>query len=568
MNPEQMAAMFVEGLKSGAIGPTVVDSWDLPGPEPKDDPVARRAWAQRRAAMFSAAPSLIAEYVAALQGAIEDWEVAELGRVLLEAQVFISRIKEYLVPAHERVKAGDVVSDFFALDEGLEPARGMDLALLRENAQDTEALMTSVVSDVLQVARMSWRHGVPQKAAAAAPEPMIEGNEDAFEAHLQEIVEALVERVRNQPKSEVEDDPLDPDLDKKMSRRLAGAGRRRLHHGDIPDEDVFAEFLAHRYAYSPEVPLFAKALRTNGYSKERSHAFETRAGLSFHIVMPSEEEVGSKPPILVFRGTQLDDLNDIRTDLEFQIGQTHFDAVKSLGVGDMLLGAAKDAGGLAPIITGHSLGGALAQLTAATWPARVGGVVTFQAPGLTRAHHRRATEGFARLSKVPPVRHYIADRDIVHQVGQRHLPGETVLVTGIHVDRGEGYTWGLSHTDLLLADHGMRQKVVDLGLAAIWSPHTLSGFTMLPEHPTKKGSGLEMARGGLSLSLRYGKQFLVGPRDPATLVSRARELAAQGLDQETPSLAKASVEVAANVVTSASRAVRIQVKKLGQRGEE
>ena len=78
---------------------------------------------------------------------------------------------------------------------------------------------------------------------------------------------------------------------------------------------------------------------------------------------------------------------------------------------------------LAPHITGHSLGGALAQWLAADYATvgNLGDVVTFNAPGIGRA---AATTD---LSKVAAVRHYVTSTDIVSLAGEAFLPGRTVI---------------------------------------------------------------------------------------------------------------------------------------------
>jgi hypothetical protein len=504
----------------------------------------------------------VSEYLAAIQGAIDRWDHKELGLVMLEAGVYIGWLKQILAPMVERDASGGTVAGIFRLSETLTHARGVDLATIRENKNTTGDVMDGVLADVMQLTALAWRDGIPQRAAGEAPNAPSRHEALLFEAKVLERARDLAHKLETHAPDQMANDPLIPDLEAQIDRRLAGPGHRRLTHADIPDQHILYEFLAHRFAYDTSLPLFGRAVARNGYSKEESYEFETRAGLSFSILMPRPDRLGELPPVVVFRGTQLDDLNDIRTDLEFQIGATHFTAVEELGLGEMLLGAANDAGGLLPHLTGHSLGGALAQLTAARWPERVGAVVTFQAPGLTRGAFKEAERRIARLpGGGPTVRHYIADHDLVHEAGQRHLTGETVLVTGLHVDKGEGWVWGLGHTDLLLSGHRMRERVVKLGLAAIWSPHTLSAFAMLPVHPTTLGSGLELARGGASLGMAFVKGMLIGPRDPASVVGRAREIVAKGLAQDEPSLRRGSLEIATNVALATQRELMRQVRK-------
>lgn len=566
-DPEQraMAQMFVKGLSEGTIPPTVVADWYLPPPPPSPD--ASQAdiveYVQRRGRMFAATPSLLCEYLAAIQQAVDAWDHQRLGLVFLEAMVFIDHVDLHLVPAAVAAADGETIAALFRLDESLAVAQGIDLARLREGRQAVGGMMDRVLNAVLLVATPAWRGGVPQEAARERPEAVSgpKGGPQglaAFRLEVQRRAEALSRLLRDHEPHEVPATPLIPDLDRQMRRRLFPGAP--LSHESIPDAHIFAEFLAHRYAYDADLLLYREALRRNGYAPERSHAFETREGLTFYIVMPAEGR-RDLPPWVVFRGTRVDDLNDIRTDLEFQIGHRHFHAVMELGLGEMLAGAARDAGGIKPKVTGHSLGGALAQLAATMWPERIGEVVTFQAPGLTRVNFHRAQERLA-AGPAPTVTHYIGDADVVHEAGQRHLPGRTVLVTGMHVDRGTGASWGMGHSDLLLAGHRMCHRLVTLGLAGMWQTHTLAGYAELPTHPTTLGSGYELARGGLSLSLEFWKETVLGSKRPSALLERARHIVGKGLDQDAPSLRRGALEIAKTVAGSAVRAATRSVRRV------
>jgi len=559
-DPQQreMAMMFVRGLSDGTIPPTIVADWYLPPdpPSPEAPQADIVAYVQRRGRMFAATPSIICEYLAAVQQAIDAWDYQRMGLVFLEAMVFIDKVEQHLVPSAIAAAQGETIASLFRLDESLAAAQGIDLARLREGRHRIGGMMDRVLGDVVLLATPAWREGVPLEAAKEAPRE-VKGpaggprGMDAFRDEVQRRAEALSRQIRDHAREDVAIRPLYSDLDRRMRKRLIPG--KPLAHEAIPDHHIFAEFLAHRYAYDADLLLYQEGLRRNGYDPARSHAFETREGLTFYIVMPSEKRIGELPPWVVFRGTRVDDLNDIRTDLEFQIGDTHFEAVRELGLGEMLAGAARDAGGMKPKVTGHSLGGALAQLTATAWPERLAEVVTFQAPGLTRFHFREAEERFA-ARPAPDVIHYIGDADVVHEAGQRHLPGRTVLVTGLHVDRGEGSTWGMGHSALLLANHRMCSRLVRLGLAGMWQPHTLAGYAELPTHPTTLGSGYELARGGLSLYLEFWKETVLGSKRPTALLRRARDLVAKGLDQDSPSLRWGAVEVTKTVAGSAIRA--------------
>src|SRR6185312_16300137 len=87
---------------------------------------------------------------------------------------------------------------------------------------------------------------------------------------------------------------------------------------------------------------------------------------------------GPPPPVLAFRGTA--EKRGVQDDVnKHGVGAYQF-ASNEAKVLAML-----DAAGGKVISTGHSLGGALAQLTAAHYPGNVSRVVTFQSPGIPKA---------------------------------------------------------------------------------------------------------------------------------------------------------------------------------------
>jgi hypothetical protein len=79
-------------------------------------------------------------------------------------------------------------------------------------------------------------------------------------------------------------------------------------------------------------------------------------------------------------------------------------------------------------VTGHSLGGALAQLTAAMYPGLVGEVVTFQSPGIPssivaslKTHNDKANSRDEIAST-----HYQVEGDLIDEIGRAHTPGIVV----------------------------------------------------------------------------------------------------------------------------------------------
>ncbi|MGK7945679.1 MAG: SBBP repeat-containing protein [Microcystaceae cyanobacterium] len=131
-----------------------------------------------------------------------------------------------------------------------------------------------------------------------------------------------------------------------------------------------------------------------------------------------------KPPVLVFRGTN--DLLDVADDLNPQgIGRKQFDH-KKIEIRDWLVKAERDKG-IKPDVIGHSLGGALAQLTATEWTDKVGKVVTFNTPGIGS---QNVNDFIIRGGYNLTVVHYITEKDPVSYAGESFLPGTVIKIAG------------------------------------------------------------------------------------------------------------------------------------------
>jgi triacylglycerol lipase len=170
-------------------------------------------------------------------------------------------------------------------------------------------------------------------------------------------------------------------------------------------------------------------------------------------------------PYIAFRGTQADKLEDILSDLRFLpvrwSGQGHvhsgflraLDSVRE-DIEDWLTPHLESA----CVVTGHSLGAALATLMAA----RLGyaELVTFGSP-------RVGTAAFARMFTDRPVRRYVDCADVVTRVppplGYKHI------CRMIYVDRD-----GLAHAETP-------------GIISIFTDRLLAYFRHLRRHALRKG---------------------------------------------------------------------------------
>jgi len=212
----------------------------------------------------------------------------------------------------------------------------------------------------------------------------------------------------------------------------------------IPPYHVILEQLAHNYAYhsgdlsdvkdlegkSDAKYLEQARLKKIGY--ERKQVVESAAtGFQVTLFMPVIEMRGKSAdpaslglpadlrlrPVLAFRGT--DGGPDIADDANpAGIGSFQF-AMHEEEIGG-LIAKANGSGQGAPDLTGHSLGGALAQRAAARFTGEIHDIVTFQAPGIGA--------DAAKVGEEHTSTHYMMARDLVSSAGGAHTPGTVVMM--------------------------------------------------------------------------------------------------------------------------------------------
>jgi hypothetical protein len=144
----------------------------------------------------------------------------------------------------------------------------------------------------------------------------------------------------------------------------------------LANTDAMIEQLAHGMVAKELDDNDQKFLAANGYAAQPIirgvHEFVMRTFL------PTQ---AGKPPIVAFRGTVPTKIQTVIADLDPSgIGMYQFNPNRALIDGQMLAASAHGQ----VISSGHSLGGALAQIAAATFPDRVVRIVTFQAPGVAK----------------------------------------------------------------------------------------------------------------------------------------------------------------------------------------
>ncbi len=185
--------------------------------------------------------------------------------------------------------------------------------------------------------------------------------------------------------------------------------------------EVFLEQLAHDMAYEDKLNSDQQALlKRFGYHAEPS--VDGPFGFQMRVFTPSKPDFPH--PVIAFRGTEFTSAKDLQADLAPQgVGHNQFRANQR-----RIQTAIQAASRFGRIwVTGHSLGGALAQLTAATYSAAIGRVITFQSPSID-AYSVKQLEAYNRAHPDGEVKstHYQVAGDLVSTAGERLTPGEVV----------------------------------------------------------------------------------------------------------------------------------------------
>ncbi|HWO18460.1 MAG TPA: hypothetical protein VNO30_06775 [Kofleriaceae bacterium] len=184
----------------------------------------------------------------------------------------------------------------------------------------------------------------------------------------------------------------------------------------LANTDAMIEQLAHGMVDKELDENDERFLRANGYE-----AMPVIRGVHEFVMRTFVPTQGGKPPIVAFRGTVPTKVQTVIADLDPSgIGMYQFNPNRALIEGQMQAAAAHGK----IISSGHSLGGALAQIAAATFPDLTGRIVTFQAPGVSREMAQRlVAHNEQHPDEAIDSTHHRVKNDLVPMGGQALTPG-------------------------------------------------------------------------------------------------------------------------------------------------
>jgi hypothetical protein len=199
----------------------------------------------------------------------------------------------------------------------------------------------------------------------------------------------------------------------------------------IDDFEVFLERVAHDIVYHDSLtPQDKEFLRTMGYQANPSAILYGKHGLQFLALHVVRENHNLKP-ILAFRGTDFSlNFREVIADWKTNLGLQQTEGLDQIGEAQFhsnqaLIEKIIDGFSEKVIVTGHSLGGALAQITACAYPDRVSRIVTFQSPGINKEGVQKLNDHNkeSKPNEMIDSTHYRVKGDIPHNFGEAMTPG-------------------------------------------------------------------------------------------------------------------------------------------------
>ncbi len=180
--------------------------------------------------------------------------------------------------------------------------------------------------------------------------------------------------------------------------------------------DAVIEQLAHGMVAKELDDNDERFLAANGY-----RALPIIRGMREFVMRTFLPTSGGKPPIVSFRGTVPTKVQTVIADLDPSgIGMYQFNPNRALIQGQVQAAASHGK----VISSGHSLGGALAQIAAATFPDAVERIVTFQSPGVSRETAQRLEQyNEENPDEAIDSSHHRVKNDLVPLGGEALTPG-------------------------------------------------------------------------------------------------------------------------------------------------
>jgi hypothetical protein len=226
----------------------------------------------------------------------------------------------------------------------------------------------------------------------------------------------------HQPEPAVEQQPqvqaIPPaaSFDELTGQPAVAAAAPKAEDQPLANTDAMIEQLSHGMVAKELDGTDEHFLQVNGYEADPiirgEHEFVMRTFLPIRA---------GKPPIVAFRGTVPTKAQTVIADLDpTGIGMYQFNPNRELIDGQTA--AAAEHGQI--ISSGHSLGGALAQIAAATFPGRVDRIVTFQSPGVsTEMAQKLAEYNEEHPDAAVESSHHRVKGDLVPMGGEALTPG-------------------------------------------------------------------------------------------------------------------------------------------------
>lgn len=222
--------------------------------------------------------------------------------------------------------------------------------------------------------------------------------------------------------------------------------------GQINKEDFEYEIIAHKFAYDDIDDAGGDWLQQRGYQRTWACKPIIRSGLKACLLMPDATTPlgASRTPILVFKGTTPTKVGDLLADMDpVAVGFTAFKAGQE-EIANMIKDCPK------VDVTGHSLGGALAQHAASAFSDKIRRIVTFQSPGISSV---QAAAFKGKKGVFEGASHHIAEGDLVDLAGGKHLAGDV-----FYHDLAKGQGHPGSHIKYLLNSDQFQDQRAQVGL--------------------------------------------------------------------------------------------------------